>query len=156
MPDSSFHERDYPVARAVITFLGIGLACALLAWWLGPATATEGIRDVDLSGATFVEIRTADGRVVMSGELRTRVDSLGNVEKDAALLGAHEHPVIGEIEIEIPRPGAKDHRQELEVDVISLSPHTTYDVVVNDQPAATFTTDDRGSVDVEFLPAPTR
>lgn len=58
--------------------------------------------------------------------------------------------VIGEIEIEIPRPDAIDARQELEVDVISLKPSTTYQVFVNDRPAATFVTDDRGSVDVEF------
>jgi hypothetical protein len=90
----------------------------------------------------------------MSGELRNHVDSLGNVEKDAALLGRKADRVIGEIEIEIPRQDSRDSRQELEIDVISLSPRTTYQVFVNDRPAATFTTDDRGSVDEEFVFAP--
>jgi hypothetical protein len=103
----------------------------------------------DLSGAHIVEIRTVGGEVAMTGELRDHTDALGNVEKDAALLGAQGR-VIGEIEIEVPRPESSSPAQELEVDVISLRPSTTYRVFVNDRLAATFMTDDRGSVDLEF------
>jgi len=89
----------------------------------------------------------------MSGELRNHVNPLGGVEKDAALLGTQQERVIGEIEIEIPRPNSPNPQQELEVDIISLHPHTTYDVVVNDRPVLRFTTDDRGSVDMEVTHA---
>jgi len=135
----------------------IVVVCFTLAWWLGPSSAASASAQLtDLSDATFVEIRTLGGDVAMSGELRDRVDLLGNIEKDAALLGAHSDRVIGEIEIEIPREGSSDPRQELEVDVISLQPSTAYQVVVNDRPVATFHTDDRGSVDIEFVSAPHR
>jgi hypothetical protein len=146
-PDQTAIDR-----RMLICILSVVAPCLILAWWLGS-------RDVgvyaaaelpDLSDAVIVEIRTMDGEVAMSGELRDRVEPSGAVEKDAALLGRRYDAVIGEIEIEIPRPGSPDPRQELEVDVISLRPRTSYQVFVNDWPAATFTTDDRGSVDVEF------
>ena len=148
------HQGDYPAGKVFVSILGLAFVCAVPGLWLVPATASAAIQPGDLSDATFVEIRTSSGSVVMSGELRDHVDSLGNVEKDAALLGRQADRVIGEIEIEIPRQDSPDPRQELEVDVISLEPRTTYHVFVNDRPAATFTTDDRGSVDEEFVFAP--
>jgi hypothetical protein len=146
-------HRDYPVGKVFVSVLGLALVCVVLGW-LVPTAASAVIQPGDLSDATFVEIRTSSGSVVMSGELRNRVDSLGNVEKDAALLGRQADRVIGEIEIEIPRQDSRDPRQELEIDVISLEPRTTYQVFVNDRPAVTFTTDDRGSLDEEFVFAP--
>jgi hypothetical protein len=112
------------------------------------------VNQLNLRDATVVEIRSLEGDVAMSGEFRNHVDALGNVEKDAALLGPESDRVIGEIEVEIPRQSSPDPRQELEVDVISLRPLTTYRVFVNDRPAATFTTDDRGSIDLELVYTP--
>jgi hypothetical protein len=132
--------------------------CWLLAWAMGLHTsaAPDDLVLGDLSRAAFVEIvESGSGEVAMSGELRQRVDGLGNVEKDAALLGKDGRLVIGEIEIDIPRDSAAERRQELEIDVISLNPRTTYQVVVDARRVARFTTDDRGSVDIEFdAPAP--
>jgi hypothetical protein len=143
---------DYPAGKAFASIVGITLGIFLFGVVLSPylMSAPDTWMARDLSDATFVEIRTLDGEVAMSGELRNRPDRLGGVEKDAALLGGTNQQVIGEIEIEIPRPGVSNPRQELEVDVISLKPRTSYQVVVNDRPVAQFTTDDRGSVDVEF------
>ena len=143
---------DYPAGRAFASIMGLTVGLFLLGVALSPYLLSKPDTRMpqDLSDATFVEIRTLDGDVVMSGELRNRVDRLGGIEKDAALLGPNDQQVIGEIEIEIPRPGVPNPRQELEVDVISLKPRTGYQVVVNDRPVARFTTDDRGSVDVEF------
>jgi hypothetical protein len=139
-------------SRMLVYMMCVVTPCLILAWWLGSrdvvADAVTQFRD--LSDATIVEVRTLGGDVAMSGELRDRVEPSGAVEKDAALLGRGYNEVIGEIEIEIPRPGSSDPRQELEVDVIALRPRTPYQVFVNDQPAAVFTTDDRGSVDVEL------
>ena len=104
----------------------------------------------DLSEAQFVEIRDASGHPLLMGEFRTRTDPMGNVEKDAALADPSGAKVIGEIEIDIPRADASDPRQELEVDIIRLTPNATLRVFVNDRHVATFTTDDRGSVDFEI------
>jgi hypothetical protein len=140
-------------SRMLFGIMCVVVPCLAVAWWVASVTAGSGAvaQFRDLTDAAFVEIRTLDGDVVMSGELRDRVDPSGGVEKDAALMGDEFDQVIGEIEIEIPRQGASDQRQELEVDVISLRPSTSYRIFVNDLQAATFTTDDRGSVDVEFL-----
>ena len=143
-------DNQYPAGKVAASVLCVVLIFGAPAWWFDPPAASAIMQPGDLSDATFVEIRTLGGSVVMSGELRDHVDAIGNLEKDAALSGADHERVIGEIEIEIPRPGAANPRQELEVDVISLQPHTAYQVFVNDRVAATFTTDDRGSVDVEL------
>ncbi len=150
LPSSS---GDYPAARVLLSIVGFTAAVVLLAAMVAsfrpPAPPNE-VSFRDLTDASFVEIRTADGEVVMSGELKDRPNNLGGVEKDAALLGRGFQRVIGEIEIEIPRPGTANPSQELEVDVISLQPRREYHVVVNDHLVARFTTDDRGSIDVEF------
>jgi hypothetical protein len=59
----------------------------------------------DLSAAHIVEIRDSGGSVVLSGEFRSRVDALGNTEKDAELTDQQGRTVIGEVEIELPGPG---------------------------------------------------
>ena len=144
----------YPAGKMLGCLMCLVLAVMLPAWWLVPSSTSAAPHLADLSDALLAEIRTVAGAVVMSGEFRNRVDSLGNVEKDAALLGSQRERVIGEIEVEIPRAEAADPRQELEVDVISLEPRTTYHVYINDRSVAMFTTDDRGSVDVEFVSEP--
>jgi len=98
----------------------------------------------------LVEIRDSRGAVVLSGEFRSRVDSLGNTEKDAELTDMQGRTVIGEVELEIPAT-ARDHRRpELEVDVIHLQPRQSYTVVIDDRTVGRFTTDDRGSADLEL------
>jgi hypothetical protein len=105
----------------------------------------------DLSGAHFVEVRNASGRTVLSGEFRQREDPLGNIEKDAALVDRRGRRVIGEIEIEVPGPNAINAMQELEIDIIEIDPDAKHSVFIDDREVATFTTDDRGSVDIELL-----
>lgn len=106
----------------------------------------------DMSQAAMVEIHDASGKPLLSGEFRSRVDGLGNTEKDAALVDPRGSRVVGEIEIEIPAPGRSDRRPELEVDIIGgLPPNQTFSVVIDSRPIATFRTDDRGSVDMEIV-----
>jgi hypothetical protein len=147
-------RNELAAASVIVWILGFSAICLAAGWGLSSDTLSARVELRDLSDATFVEIRTLGGDVAMSGELRNRVDPLGNIEKDAALSGTQFDRVIGEIEIEIPRPGAPDQGQEIEIDVIALRPFTIYQVFVNDQPAARFTTDDRGSVDVELVTGP--
>ena len=103
----------------------------------------------DVSGAQLVEIREPGGATVVSGEFRSRIDALGNVEKDAALADRGGHRIIGEVEIEIPAPGRANRRTELEVDVMGLPALKTFLVVIDDRVVSAFRTDDRGSFDME-------
>ena len=104
----------------------------------------------DVSEAHVVEIRDQSGVTVLSGEFRSRTDSLGGTEKDAALLDRRGRRVVGEIELEVPAADRPNRRPELEVDIIELPPRQTFTVVVDDRPVASFATDDRGSVDMEL------
>lgn len=118
--------------------------------YAGAPIAAEVVTLGDLRNAHLVEIRDAGGKVVLSGEFRSRVDSLGNTEKDAELTNQRGATVIGEVEIELPAPGRDHTRPELEVDIIHLQPRQTHTVVIDDRIVATFTTDDRGSADLEL------
>jgi hypothetical protein len=111
-----------------------------------PSTVTLG----DVSEAHIVEIRDHRGETVLSGEFRSRVDMLGNTEKDAALTDRRGRSVIGEVELEIPAPLRENRRPELEVDIIGLPGRETFFIVIDDRIVAMFTTDDRGSVDMEL------
>lgn len=108
----------------------------------------------NLSEAHIVEIRDVGGRTMLSGEFRTRRDSIGNMEKDAALIDRTGSRVIGEIEIEVSGPNASDRGQELEIDVITLAPLGTFTLFIDDRAVVTFASDDRGSVDVEIESVP--
>ena len=104
----------------------------------------------DVSDAQIVEIRNARGETVLLGEFRTRVDMVGNTEKDAALTDRGGRTVVGEVEVEIPAAHRDNRRQELEVDIIGLPGRATFTMVIDDRIVATFVTDDRGSVDMEL------
>ena len=112
----------------------------------------------EVSEAQIVEIRDHRGETVLSGEFRSRVDTLGNTEKDAALADRRGRMVVGEVELEIPAPLRADRRPELEVDIIGLPGRETFSIVIDDRIVGTFTTDDRGSVDMELqegeIPSP--
>jgi hypothetical protein len=126
---------------------------------VGSPHATVAVELGDVSDADVVEIRDHRGVTVLSGEFRSRVDALGNTEKDAALLDRSGRRVVGEVELELPARGRENRRPELEVDIMDLPARQTFNVAVDDRVVATFTTDDRGSVDMELqegeTPAPT-
>ncbi|MGH9174899.1 MAG: hypothetical protein ACRD1H_11105 [Vicinamibacterales bacterium] len=140
----------------LVTLVGIAALCGAIGGFvLGGVTGTAQAPQLgDMSGAAIVEIRDASGRTVLSGEFRSRTGPLGKVEKDAALTDSRGSQVIGEVEIEIPTPNASDRGQELEVDIIKLTPRATFTVVIDDRPVTTFNTDDRGSIDVEIESSP--
>jgi hypothetical protein len=116
----------------------------------GPNAVAPVLALGDVSDAAIVEIRDHRGAAVLSGEFRSRVDMLGNTEKDAALTDRRGQPVIGEVEIEIPAKTREHRRSELEVDIIGLPPRQTFTVAIDDRTVGTFRTDDRGSVDMEL------
>jgi len=148
---SSSRRTERHLLILLTSFCGVVLAGGLASLLLietGAAPSALALGDV--SEAHIVEIRNQHGEVVVFGEFRSRVDRLGNVEKDAALTDHRARTVIGEVELEIPAPDRHDRRVELEVDVIGLPARQTFDVVIDDRTVGTFTTDDRGSVDMEL------
>ena len=135
----------------------VGALCALLiavglagTLWLPQVVPTKSMTLADVTDATLVEIRDHRGVAVLTGEFRRRVDSLGNVERDAALVDRQGNRVIGEVELETPAPDRSDRRPELEVDIIGLAPREVFTVAIDDHQVGSFTTDDRGSVDMEL------
>ena len=127
--------------------LAAGVVLPLLS---GARAGQAGLVLGDVSEAHIVEIRDKSGEAVVSGEFRSRVDPLGNTEKDAALIDRRGRKAIGEVELEIPARNRTDRRVELEVDIIGLPARETFTVVIDDRTVGIFTTDDRGSIDMEL------
>jgi hypothetical protein len=154
MQRGSIELRRERAAFLTLGALSAALLCAgvLLFGDLAARSAPEAELG-DLTTAQVVEIRDASGRTVLTGEFRERTDPAGNIEKDAALADAGGEQVIGEVEVEI-QPGDPPRAQELEVDIIELEPMERFTVYIDDRPVASFTTDDRGSVDFEIESAP--
>ena len=50
----------------------------------------------------------------------------------------------------MPAADRTNRRVELEVDILGLSPRSAFVVVIDDRVVGSFTTDDRGSVDMEL------
>ena len=134
--------------------LGVFLVAGLAASRLGPTATAPAANLPDLSGAQIVEVRDAGGRTVLSGEFRDRTDALGNTEKDVALVDRRGRRVIGEIEIEVPGPSGVNTAQELEIDIIDIDPNAKFALFIDDREVLAFTTDDRGSVDMEVHGTP--
>ena len=132
------------------SFSGVVAAAGLATLLLTSQASSSPLVLGDVGEAHIVEIRNRQGEVVVFGEFRSRVDQLGNTEKDAALIDTRGRRVIGEVELEIPAPGRRDRRVELEVDIVGLPARATFDVVIDDRTVGTFTADDRGSVDMEL------
>ena len=128
-------------------FMAGGVAFALV---VGSPQSSPPVELDHISDAEVVEIRDHRGVAVLSGEFRSRVDALGNTEKDAALWDRRGRRVVGEVELELPAQGRENRRPELEVDIMELAPRQVFTVAVDDRVVATFTTDDRGSVDMEL------
>jgi hypothetical protein len=146
-------------------FAGIAVLCGLLVtggvivpYLVGAKSRPPAITLGDVSDAHIVEIRDASGVTLLTGEFRSRVDAVGNVEKDAALVDRRGRRIIGEVELEIPTARRPNRRAELEVDVMGLPASATFLVVIDDRVVGSFTTDDRGSFDMELqegeVPAP--
>jgi hypothetical protein len=123
-----------------------GLALTIGGGGLSTSRLTLG----DVSNASIVELRDHRGVTVVSGEFRSRVDLLGDTEKDAALMDRGGQTIVGEVELEIPALTREGRRPELEVDVTGLAPRAKFTVVIDDRSVAEFVTDDRGSIDREL------
>lgn len=144
-------SRERQALFLLLSICGVLIAAGLALTLVAQAKPHEAPVTIgDVSDAQIVEIRDHRGVDVMSGEFRSRVDALGNTEKDAALVDRRGAAAIGEVELEIPAEGRTDRRPELEVDIMGLAPRERFSVVIDDRIVAVFNTDDRGAVDMEI------
>lgn len=151
--EKAYRARERRLMAMLAGMCGLVMVAGLAVPRLSGATATALPPIVELGNvaeAHIVEIRDHRGRTVLSGEFRTSVDSVGNTEKDAALVDVRDRRVIGEVELELPAAGRTNRRAELEVDIIGLPPRAAFVVVIDDRVVGSFTTDDRGSIDMEL------
>ncbi len=137
------------LAALCAVLIAAGASMPLFAGSGGSTTPPAQIVLDGMAEAHIVEIRDQRGQAVLSGEFRSRLDGLGNTEKDAALTDRRGRTVIGEVELELPAASRPDRRPELEVDIMGLPANATFGIVIDDKMVATFSTDDRGSVDME-------
>ena len=142
--DSRNYDR---IPLALVGVLALFLTAGAAATWLAPASDDPPPLP-DLSEAQLVEVRNASGRTVLSGEFREVVDPLGNMTRDADL-NRQGHHVVGEVEIRVAGPTSIAPGQELEIDLVEMESNTKYSLFIDDREVATFTTDDRGSIDME-------
>lgn len=157
---SSSYRTEQRLLVLLTSFCSLVVGAGLAMLLTGTRVSSQPLALGDVSEAHIVEIRNQRGEVVVFGEFRSRTDRVGNTEKDAGLTDHRGRTVIGEVELEIPAPGRRDRRVELEVDIIGLPARETFAVVIDDRAVGRFTTDDRGSVDMELqegeIPAPVR
>ena len=148
---AAYRAREWRLMAVLAGMCGVVMAVGLAVPRLSGATAVPTVVELgNVAEAHIVEIRDQRGQTALSGEFRTSVDRLGNTEKDAALIDSRSRRVIGEVELEVPASGRANRRVELEVDIIGLPPRAAFVVVIDDRVVGTFTTDDRGSIDMEL------
>lgn len=148
---AAHRAREWRLMAVLAGMCGLVMAVGLAVPRLSGATAVPPVVELgNAAEAHIVEIRDQRGQTALSGEFRTSIDRLGNTEKDAALIDSRSRRVIGEVELEVPASGRANRRVELEVDIIGLPPRAAFVVVIDDRMVGTFTTDDRGSIDMEL------
>lgn len=104
----------------------------------------------DLAVVSQIEVRAADGGVVLAGQFGAATTEDGETEREATLSAAGALAgARGTAEIELTPRGHQTER-ELELDVEGLPANTSFTVVVDGQTLTTFTTDADGEAEVEL------
>ena len=122
--------------------------------WLGGTleaqTAALPADTADLSNASSVEVKDANGTVVLIGHLVEIPEDDDDLERKAELKGSGAHAnAAGEAEIEVSRANNRLD-QEVEVSVSNLTPGATYAVFIDGKQLGTFQTNKRGSGELEL------
>ena len=105
----------------------------------------------DLRAVKLVEIKDADGQVVLSGSFDSTGERNGEIERKAILTGTGiDADAKGEAEIEISKESDAFTEQELEVSVENLATLTAFKLFVDGQEVAVFNTDVRGDAEIEM------
>jgi hypothetical protein len=132
-----------PITTLMTVFLGTAFAAS-------QATPRTPSSLPDLTAVAQVEIRAADGAVVLAGQFGAATTEDDETERDAPLSGVGTASgASGTAEFEAIARGNQTER-ELEIDVEGLPANTSFNVVIDGQVVATFTTDSDGEAEIEW------
>lgn len=138
----------FPVIGLMVVCVGAAYAVAQSL----PASTTIPAAIGDLATAVQAEVRGADGTAVLAGTFGEAVLDGRETERTATLTATAGGTATGTAEIElVTRDGTVE--RELELDAEGLAPDTSYTFIVDQATAATFTTDGKGSAELELKDA---
>lgn len=107
---------------------------------------------LDLAAAKLIEIRDAGGQVVLNGNMiTTETERDGDIERIAPLVSTGviaDAKGKAEIEVSTERNGMLE--RDLEVEVYSLAAGTSYNLFIDGQQIASFSTNGRGAAELEM------
>ena len=103
----------------------------------------------DFTKATTVQVKNAQGQVVLQGDFQSPVEEDGGFERRASLAPTGvDADAAGEAEIEFAKTGAT--RQEVEFTVRNVDPGVNFTFVIDGIDVASATSNQRGRADVEL------
>lgn len=109
----------------------------------------------DLASVKQIEIRDAGGQVVLQGSFAMTTKPNRDVEGEATLAATNaDADAAGKAEVEVSTKKGGRVEKELEVEVHNLAPGASFDVFVDGQQAANFTTGPRGAAELELSNEP--
>ena len=103
----------------------------------------------DFTKATTVQVKNAQGQIVLQGDLQAPVDEDGGLERRATLAATGvDTDATGDAEIELGKAGSR--QQEVEFEVRNVDANTTLTFVIDGVDVASATSDRRGRAGVEL------
>ena len=109
----------------------------------------------DLAAVKLIEIRDAGGQVVLGGSFTMKTKPNRNVDGEATLAPTGvDQDAAGKAEVEVSTKKDGSVEKELEVEVRNLSPGANFNVFVDGRQVASFTTNPRGSAELEMSNEP--
>jgi hypothetical protein len=103
----------------------------------------------DFTKATTVQVRNAQGQIVLQGDFQSPVEEDGGLERRASLAPTGvDADAAGEAEIEFAKTGAT--RQEVEFTVRNVEPGVNFTFVIDGIDVASATSNQRGRAEVEL------
>jgi hypothetical protein len=102
----------------------------------------------DLTKAAVVQVKNAQGQIVLQGDFQPPAEEDGDIERRATLTSTGvDADAAGEAEIEFAKTGATT--QEVEFEVRNVQPGVTFTFVVDGLDLASATSDRRGRADAD-------
>jgi hypothetical protein len=109
----------------------------------------------NLAEVKTLEIKDADGRLILSGHFGSPKPSSDELERQTVLTATDVMPKAkGVAEIEISNTRASFTEQELELSVKQLSAGAEFYLFIDGQEVASFTTNHQGKAELEFTNKP--
>ncbi|HZS04231.1 MAG TPA: hypothetical protein VFD58_05295 [Blastocatellia bacterium] len=104
-----------------------------------------------LSEARLVEVKDADGKVILTGHFPATGDHKNEIERTATLAGTGVDPdAKGKAEIELVKKDGGFAKEELEITVERLAPSAGFRLYVDGNEVSAFTTSRGGKASLKF------